>query len=230
VKKRKSKNAPATPSRIPEESEVEEEITPPKSKGKGIFGVISGKLAGKRKQEDRSPEEASSSKPPDPRFQMVCVLIPPPPRPYSDYHQLGVVPTSPDLPSVRPAPSLRSVHTEPRETMALSDVDGPSTSPSISSFDTRASGRNFEAERFSMLLNASQEDLRAIQRSDAEDIQMLSQRYQDRERRMVASFEKERTIFRAQIAALERQLHDLKRGGQGRTGGPSQRGEERRRG
>ena len=58
----KIKATPAKPScskkTIEEEVEVEEEITPPKAKGKGILGALSGKL--KRKQGDRSPGEEPS--------------------------------------------------------------------------------------------------------------------------------------------------------------------------
>ena len=50
----KIKATPAKPSRskktVEEEAEVEEEITPPKAKGKGILGALSGRL--KRKQGD----------------------------------------------------------------------------------------------------------------------------------------------------------------------------------
>ena len=66
---------------VEEEAEVEEEITPPKAKGKGILGALSGKL--KRKQGDRSPGEEPSNKPPS--RSLVHVIIPLPPRPLSDY-------------------------------------------------------------------------------------------------------------------------------------------------
>ena len=70
---------------VEEEVEVEEEITPPKAKGKGILGVLLGKL--KRKQGNRSPGEELSNKPPS--RSSVRLIVPLPPHPLSDYVQLG---------------------------------------------------------------------------------------------------------------------------------------------
>ena len=87
-----------------EEVEVEEEITPPKTKGKGILGALSGKL--KCKQGDRSPGEEPSNKPLS--CSSVCVIVPLAPRPLSDYVQLGIcclsllLPLLPCPPSTRP--------------------------------------------------------------------------------------------------------------------------------
>ena len=84
----KIKATPAKPSRskktVEEEAEVEEEIIPPKAKGKGILGALSGRL--KRKQGDRSPGEEPSNNPPS--CSSVRVIVPLPPRPLSDFVQL----------------------------------------------------------------------------------------------------------------------------------------------
>jgi hypothetical protein len=171
-----------------EEAEVVElEITPPKTK-KGLLGTISSKLSGKRKIDDRSPPEGPSSRKATPHFQMVCVLVPDPPRPLSDYHQ--VVPTR--SPSVRPDPM------------------GPplSTSPSFSSFEAPGSNlrRNFEVDRLSLLLNASQEDLRTQQSHSEEDAVVMRRRYMDREKRIRDEFAKERALLRSHISQLEEEL------------------------
>ena len=83
----KTKATPAKSSRskktVKEEAEVEEEITPPKAKGKGILGALSGRL--KHKQGDRSPGEEPSHNPPS--RTSVRVIVPLPPRPLSDYVQ-----------------------------------------------------------------------------------------------------------------------------------------------
>ena len=213
-KKRKPKTTPVRPTRsqvVPEgEEDVGEEleITPPKTKGKGLFEAISGKLTGKRKQDDRSPEQVSSSKPASSRFSMVCVLVPLAPRPLSDYQKMEL-------------PIASASSSEPTSMGPPPTDSAPPTSPSFSSFETHESrsGRNFEAERYSMLLRASQEDLRAMRQGDAEDFQELSRRYRDKERRMLESFAKERAIYETEIESLRRQLEDVKRRDQDRSGG-----------
>jgi hypothetical protein len=166
------------------------EITPPKSKGKSLLGAISGKLTGKRKQADRSPEEASSSKQPGSGTQTVCVVVPMAPRPLSHYHQLNT----------------RSTH---------SIVMGPplSASPSFSSFETRASEseRNFEAERLRMMFNASQDDLHRHQQHSEEEYNSMRQRYRERESRREEAFAMEREHYLARIAELEKALRDQER-------------------
>ena len=101
----------AKPSRskktVEEEAEVEEEITPPKAKSKGILGALSGRL--KRKQGDRSPGEEPSNNPPS--RSSVRVIVPLPPRPLSDYVQLGARLSQPPFASSHIA-SIRSNYEE----------------------------------------------------------------------------------------------------------------------
>ena len=96
----KIKATPSKPSRskktVEEEAEVEEEITPPKAKGKGILGALSGRL--KRKQGDRSPGEELSNNPPS--RSSVRVIVPLPPRLLSDYVQLGARLSQPPFASI----------------------------------------------------------------------------------------------------------------------------------
>ena len=207
----KTKATPAKPSHskktVEEEAEVEEEITPPKAKGKGILGALSGRL--KRKQEDRSPGEEPSNNPPS--HSSVRVIVPLPPRPLSDYVQLGAHLSQPPF--------------------AASLSMGPplSPSPSLSSFETHdsGSGRNYEAERLGILLNASQENLQLQQAQSDSQITLIS--YEERERRAQAAFELERAQFRAQFDELSRELREL-RERERRAGGSSQYGEGSRRG
>jgi hypothetical protein len=177
-----------------DEDEEIEEITPPK-KSSGILGALAKGF--KRKQADRSPEDAvvSSS-----RSKMVCVLLPVRPRPYSAYQQLDVRPLQPSFSS------------------ASRDMAPPpphSLSPSLSSFEGQPSGsgggRNYEIKRYELLLGASQEDL-LIQN---ELLDEERRRNQDRERRMTERFNRERAMFEARIAELEFELKKREGGGSG---------------
>jgi hypothetical protein len=127
---------------------------------------------------------------------MVCILVPLPPRPLSDYQQLG---------SNR-APSVQSEVMGPPS--ATSPAYTPYTASPAPSIRPSNSRRNFEVERLGVLLNASQEDLRTHQQQSIEDSAMMRQRYQDRENRLRAEFEKERQIYLSQIASLESALAD----------------------
>ena len=125
----KAKATPAKSSRskktAEEEVEVEEEITPPKTKGKGVLGVLSGKL--KCKQGDRSPGEEPSNKPPS--HSSVRVIVPLPPRPLSDYVQLGTRLSQPPF-------------TSPASPSFDSSMGPPfSTSPSVATDSIRCSYR-----------------------------------------------------------------------------------------
>jgi hypothetical protein len=158
---------------VEDEDEVEEadvQVTPPAKKS--FFGSISSKLPGKRKNSDRSPQEA-------------------------------------------PPATRQSV---PRASSIYSQQMGPpiSTSPSFSSFETPGAGgagssrprlgKPFEVERLELLLNASKEDLAISERQYGEDAEIMGRRYRERERRLLADFEKERNLLKAHIAQLEEAL------------------------
>jgi len=128
--------------------DVDEEVeTPPKSKGKGS-GILGSLKGFKRTQADRSPEEEVAAPKTRRKFgQLVGVVVPPAPLPHSSYVQFGA--RSPKLP-----PSI------PSDSLSIPDAAPPlSTSPSLSSFESYGSHRNYEAERLQVLLNASQENL-----------------------------------------------------------------------
>ena len=215
----KIKATPAKPSRskktVEEEVEVEEEITPPKAKGKGILGALSGRL--KRKQGDRSPGEEPSNNPPS--CSSVRVIVPLPPRPLSDYVQLGACLSQP--PFASPAsPSFETSMGPPLSTL-----------PSFSSFKMHDSGpgRNYEAEQLGILLNVSQENLQLQQAQSNSHIALIRSYYEERERRLQAAFELERAQFRAQFDELSQELREI-REQERHTGGSSRFGEGSRRG
>jgi hypothetical protein len=114
----------------PEEIEVDE-VTPPKKKG--LLGALTKGF--KRKQDDRSPEEAAASS----SRSKVRVLMPRLPRPYAKYVQFNVLP-------IRPSFSLSSNEMAPPPPRSLS--------PSLASFDSQP-GRNYKVERYKFLLSAS---------------------------------------------------------------------------
>jgi hypothetical protein len=106
----------------------------------------------------------------------------------------------------------------PRASSIYSQQMGPpiSTSPSFSSFETPGAGgagssrprlgKPFEVERLELLLNASKEDLAISERQYGEDAEIMGRRYRERERRLLADFEKERGLLKAHIAQLEEAL------------------------
>ena len=112
-------------------------------------------------------------------------------------------------------PTRQSV---PRASSIYSQQMGPpiSTSPSFSSFETPGAGgagssrprlgKPFEVERLELLLNASKEDLAISERQYGEDAEIMGRRYRERERRLLADFEKERGLLKAHIAQLEEAL------------------------
>jgi hypothetical protein len=164
----------------------------------------------KRKQSDLSPEAAIVSKKKSAsRFEMVGVLVPPPPQPYANYLQLG----SP--------PGTSSVALSVREPM------GPppplSTSPSLSSFDSSGSGaaygsgQHFRAAHLQILLSTSQEDLRLTREQFDEEREFLRRRHEERERQQRESFEVERAFYESRIVELEK-------GKRGEGSGASHRG------
>jgi hypothetical protein len=148
--------------------------TPPKSKGKGIFGAIKG--LNKRTQSDRSPEEDSSSKVSRQFSKLVGVIVPPAPLPhssYTPYFQLGS----------RPSKSSSAAASSSDIAPSQSNVAPPlSTSPSLSSFESYGSNRNYEAERLQILLNASHEDLRIQAQHFDDERQLLLDQIKDLER------------------------------------------------
>jgi hypothetical protein len=80
-----------------------------------------------------------------------------------------------------------------------------SATPSIASFESfRSSSRNFEAERLSILLTASQAE-------------HLNQRefYENRERSFLARFIEERKLYIEKIAELEARIVELEGGEMG---------------
>jgi hypothetical protein len=98
-----------------------------------------------------------------------------------------------------------------------------SNSPSLSSFDSfRArptSGQNFEINRLQMMVNASQEDLHAVQTQFDEEREQLRRRYAARERQQEERFNAERLMYQARIRELEAALF-----GGGTRGEGSRRG------
>ena len=141
------------------------------------------------------------------------VIVPLPPRPLSNYVQLGARLSQPPF--------------------AASPSMGPplSTSPSFSSFETHDSGSgcNYEAKRLGILLNASQENLQLQQTQSDSQIASIRSYYEERERRAQAAFELERAQFRAQFEELSRELREI-REQERRAGGSSRYGEGSRRG
>jgi hypothetical protein len=174
----------------PEEIEVDE-VTPPKKKG--LLGALTKGF--KRKQDDRSPEEAAASS----SRSKVRVLMPRMPRPYAEYVQFNILP-------IRPSYSMSSNEMAPPPPRSLS--------PSLASFDSQ-SGRNYEVEHYKFLLSASQEDL-SLQ---GQVIDEERRRYQEKERRLTERFNRERDMFKARITELELELSQ-----RGSGGGGSRRG------
>jgi hypothetical protein len=165
-KERRDLTPPSIDDLDPEES--------PKQK-EGMFKALTKSL--KRNKGDRSPEEASTSQTRR-RFNLVGVVVPPPPIPHSSYVQLGSLSSAPP-----------SVVNEP-----LRDPTPPvSSSPSLASFDSAGSDSvpRYEVNRLRLLLTASQEDVR-VQR----------QEFEDRERRANERFEAERQVYEEQIRAM----------------------------
>jgi hypothetical protein len=138
----------------------------------------------------------------------------------------------------------------PRASSIYSQPMGPpiSTSPSFSSFETPGAGgasssrprmgKHFEVERLEMLLNVSKEDLAISERQYGEDAETMGRRYRERERRLLADFEKECGLLKDHIAQLEEALsrreareHDLmvgsSRSKEGASGSSQHRGSRR---
>ena len=173
---------------------MEEDGVEKSGKGKGILGA----LGFKRKQSDRSPEEASASQS-SVRYSMVCVLAPLPSRPLHLYKQI-----------TSPSPVSRI------------DSMGPpqlSTSPSLASFDSlhagSSSGQTFEINRLQMMVNASQEDLHSAQSQFDEERELLRRRYAAREKQQEDRFNVERKMYQARIAELEAILRNVGSRGEG---------------
>ena len=150
---------------------------------------ILGALGFKRKQSDRSPEEALSSNLAA-HYNMVCVLVPPSSRPLHLYTQMA---------SPSPVSRIESMGPPPL-----------SNSPSLSSFDSfhvgSSSGQTFEINRLQMMVNASQEDLHSVQTQFDEEREQLRRRYAARERQQEERFNAERLMYQARIRELEAAL------------------------
>jgi hypothetical protein len=192
-----------------EEDEAVVEESPKTSKGKTILRSLTSPF--KRKQEDRSPEAPSSSKPKS-RFTLVGVVVPPPPLPHSSYLQLS------KRTDTSPLATAASTHSP-----SLPPV---SATPSLISFDSQGSGTsvNFDAERYRTLYRMSQESLALQQAQHEEELAMTRRRQMERERRRQEEFDFERTIYESKITALEQAVSR-----QNEASGSSSRGGDRRR-
>lgn len=143
----------------------------------------------KRKNSDRSPEDPPASQASS-RYQMVCVLIPSPPRPLHLYSQLEHQ-ASPTLSQSMMPPPI-------------------STTPSFASFDSFPAGTgqrsHYEVDRLRLVVNASQEDLRLQTTQFDEERLQIRQRYEAREKQLLERFDAERRIYTTRIQELEQEL------------------------
>jgi hypothetical protein len=176
----------------PEEEEEDDEPTQEKEK-KSLLRTLAKGF--KRKFEDLSPEAATTSS--KPANRLVGVVVPPPPLPHSSYVQLGsrlntALPFSSTTQEPGPPARLKASPSF----SSFTQESGPpySSSPSTSSFEHPASssGRDFEVQRLTLMLNASQEDL-SLQR----------QHFEEQAHRQQERFERERLLMRARIRELE---------------------------
>lgn len=108
-------------------------------------------------------------------------------------------------------------------------VPALSTSPSLSSFEIRASGSDqvdYHSERLGILLGASREDLLVYQTTTEQEFATVYKRYADKESRMLRAFALERSSYQREIEELKRQLRERdSRDDEDRAGeaGPSKR-------
>jgi hypothetical protein len=130
----------------------------------------------KRTLSDRSPEEPTPSLS-GRHTRLVGVVVPPPPQPHSFYVQLGT--------RLRSSATVPSIVEEP--------IPPSSSSPSLASIDSGPpSDPHFEVSRLSLLLTASQEELR-----------LRDAQYEERERQITLRHERERALYMARIKDLE---------------------------